>query len=167
MRFSASFSMAQREFKTELVRDGGDAANHGVPASAVISKSGERVKQLPFSTTSIRTDDDSILPPSNVLLDVRNDERLRVKVVDGEIEKPLDLASVQVHGDHMVAASDGEHVGDKLGGDGGAALVLFVHACVRITWNNGGDAAGRGALARGNEDEEFHEVIIDVATGGL
>lgn len=74
---------------------------------------------------------------------------------------------MQVHGDHMVAASDGEHVSDELGGDGGAALVLFVHACVRITRDNGGDAAGRGALARGNEDEEFHEVIVDVATGGL
>jgi len=74
MRFSASFSMAQREFKTELVRDGSDAAN--LRALAMIRKSGERVKPLPFSTTSIRTDDDSTLPPSNVLLDVRNNERL-------------------------------------------------------------------------------------------
>ena len=125
------------------------------------------MKQLPFGTTSIRTNDDSILPAWNVSLDVGNDERLRVQIVDGKVEKALDLAGVQVHGDHMVAASDSEHVSDELGGDGGAALVLFVHACVRITWDDGGDAAGRGALARGNEYEEFHEVVVDVATGGL
>jgi len=125
------------------------------------------MKQLPFGTTSIRTNDDSTLPTWNVLLDVGNDERLRVQVVDGEVEKALDLAGVQVHGDHMVAAGDGEHVSDELGGDGRAALVLFVHACVWITWDDGGDAAGRGALARGNEYEELHEVIVDVTTGGL
>ena len=67
----------------------------------------------------------------------------------------------------MVAASDGEHVGDELGGDGRAALVFFVHACVGITRDDGGDAAGRGALARGDEDQELHEVVVDVATGGL
>ena len=125
------------------------------------------MKEVPFGTTSVRTNDDSTLPTSNVLLDVGDYKRFRVQVVDGEVEKTLDLAGMQVHGDHMVAASDSEHVGDELGGDGGATLVLFVHACVRIAWNDGGDATGRGALARGNEDQEFHQVIVDVATGGL
>ena len=125
------------------------------------------MKELPFGTTSIRTNDDSTLPASNVLLDVGDNERLRVQVVDGKVEKALDLAGMQVHGDHMVTASDSEHVSDELSGDGGATLVLLVHACVRIAWDDGGDAAGRGALARGNEDEEFHQVIVDVATRGL
>jgi hypothetical protein len=125
------------------------------------------MKQLPFGTTSIWTNDDSTLPTWNVLLDVGNDKRLRVQVVDGKVEKALDLAGVQIHGDHMVAAGDSEHVSDELGSDGGTTLVLFVHACVWITWDDGGDAARRGTFARGNEYEELHEVIVDVATGGL
>lgn len=125
------------------------------------------MKQLPFGTTSIRTNDDSALPTWDVLLDVGNEERLRVQVVDGNVKKALNLAGVQIHGDHMVAAGDSEHISNELGGDGGATLVLFVHACVWITWDDGGDAAGRSALARGDEYEELHEVIVDVATGGL
>jgi hypothetical protein len=99
--------------------------------------------------------------------DVGDHEGLRVEIVDGNVEEALDLAGVQVHGDDVVAAGDGEHVGDELGGDGRTAHVLFVHARVGIARDDGGDAACRGALARGDEDEEFHEVVVDVATGGL
>ena len=74
---------------------------------------------------------------------------------------------MQIHGDDVVAACDGEHVSDELGGDGCPALVFFVHAGVRVARDDGGDAAGRSTLARGNEDEKFHEVVIHVATGRL
>ncbi len=101
------------------------------------------------------------------MLDVGNHEGLRVEVVYGEIEEALDLAGMQVHGDDMVAAGDSEHVGDELGGDWRAALVLFIHTRVGIARDDGGDAAGSRALARGNEDEKLHEVVVDVATGRL
>ena len=101
------------------------------------------------------------------MLDVGNHEGLRVEVVYGEIEEALDLAGMQVHGDDMVAAGDSEHVGDELGGDRRAALVLFIHTRVGIARDDGGDAAGSRALARGNEDEKLHEVVVDVATGRL
>ena len=100
-------------------------------------------------------------------LDVGEHEGLRVEVVDGEVEEALDLAGVQVHGDDVVAAGDGEHVGDELGCDGRTALVLFVHARVGVARDDGGDAAGGGALARGDEDEELHEVVVHVAAGRL
>ena len=74
---------------------------------------------------------------------------------------------MQIHGDDVVAAGYGEHVGDELGGNGCPALVFFVHAGVRVAWNDGSDAAGRSTLARGNEDEKLHEVVVHVATGGL
>ena len=74
---------------------------------------------------------------------------------------------MQIHGDDVVAAGDGEHVGDELGGDGRPALVFFVHTGVRVARDDGGDAAGRSTLARGNENEKLHEVVVHVATGGL
>jgi len=137
--------MEESKVETKLVGDGGDT----------------------FGTTGVRADDDAILPARNVSLDVGHHEGLGVNVVYGNVEKALDLVGVQIHSDDMVAAGDGEHVGDELGGNGRAALILFVHARIRIAWDDGGDAAGSSTLARGNEDEELHEVIVDVATSGL
>ncbi len=90
-----------------------------------------------------------------------------MEVVDGKVEEALDLAGVQIHGDDVVATGDGQHIGDELGGDGCATLVLFVHAGVGIARDDGGDAAGGSTLARGDEDEKLHQVVVDVATGRL
>ena len=125
------------------------------------------MKQAPFSTTGIRANNDAVLPARDMSLDVGHHEGLGVDVVYGKVEKALDLVGVQIHSDDMVAASDGKHVGDELGSNGRTTLVLLVHARVRITWDNGSDAAGRSTLAGGNEDEKLHEVVVDFATSGL
>ena len=120
-------------------------------------------RSSPLGTSSVRTNDNTIPPPLDVLLDVRNHQRLRVQVVDRDVEKPLDLTGVQVHGNDMVAPGDGEHVGHQLRGDGGPRLVLLVHPCVRETRDHSGDPPRRCPLASGSEDEEFHEIIVNVA----
>ena len=160
--------MKERKFETELIRNGGDTANQRLRHSAPNTKQAKKNrKEAPFGAAGIGADDDPVLPVRDVQLDVREHEGLRVEVVDGKVEEALDLAGVQIHGDDVVAARDGEHVGDELRGDGRAALVLFVHACVRVARDDGGDAAGRGTLARGDEDEELHEVVVHVAAGRL
>ena len=121
----------------------------------------------PFGASRIGADDDPVLPARDVQLDISKHEGLRVQVVDGKVEEALDLARVQIHGDDVVAARDGKHVGDELRGDGRATLVLFVHACIRVARYDGGDPAGRSALARGDEDEKLHEVVVHVAAGRL
>ena len=121
----------------------------------------------PFGASRIGADDDPILPARDVQLDISKHEGLRVQVVDGKVEEALDLAGVQIHGDDVVAARDGKHVGDELRGDRRATLVFFVHARIRIARYDGGNAAGRSALARGDEDEKLHEVVVHVAAGRL
>lgn len=121
----------------------------------------------PLRTTRIWTDDDTVLPTRDVSLDVSNHQGLAVEVVDGEVEETLDLAGVEVHGDDMVAPGNREHVRDELRGDRRSRLVLLVHAGVRETGDDCGDAAGGGAFAGGDEDEELHEVVVDVAAAGL
>jgi len=65
----------------------------------------------------------------------------------------------------MVAASDGKAwLATSLAVMGARLLSLLVHARVRITWDNGSDAAGRSTLAGGNEDEKLHEVVVDFAS---
>ena len=117
----------------------------------------------PLGTSSVRTNDDTIPPPLDVLLDVRNHERLRVQIVDRNVEKPLDLTGVQVHGDDMVTPGYGEHVSHQLRRNWGPRLVLLVHPCVRETGDHSGDSPCGCPLASRSEDEEFHEIIVNIA----
>lgn len=74
---------------------------------------------------------------------------------------------MEIHRDNVIAASNDEHVRDELGCDGRSRLVFLVYARVGEAGHDGGDAARGGGLARGDEDEELHEVVVDVAASGL
>ena len=56
----------------------------------------------------------------------------------------------------MVASAVLNHVGDKLGGDGRSALVLFVLSSVWEEGNDSGDPLRTGDLARMNHDAKLH-----------
>ena len=66
-----------------------------------------------------------------------------------------------------VAARDGEHVGDELRCDEGAALVLLVHVSIREIGHNGSDLPRRHTLAGRDEDEELREVVVDIRAAHL
>ena len=51
-------------------------------------------------------------------LEVGQENRRTVEVVDRNLEEALNLVGVKVHGDDPVDAGRGEHVGDELGPDG-------------------------------------------------
>lgn len=114
-----------------------------------------------FSTTGIGRDDDAL---GNVVVKSNPTEHagLGIEVVDGDVKEALNLRSVQIHSDDMVAASGLEHVGHELGGDGSARLVLLVLTGVREVRDDGSDAASRGCLASVDHNEELHNAIVDV-----
>lgn len=75
---------------------------------------------------------------------------------------------MQIHGDNMVAAGGLQHVGHELGGDRSPTLILLVLAGVGEVREDGCDAAGGGSAAGIDQDEQLHDVIVDVAGfGGL
>ena len=78
---------------------------------------------------------------------VIHEDGVAQQVVHGDVEEALDLGGVQVHGQHPVSAGGGEHVGHQLGGDGIAGLGLAVLTGIAEVGDDGGDAAGGGALA--------------------
>lgn len=122
----------------------------------------------PLRPSSIRTHDDTkLLPTFDVPLDVSNHERFRIQVVDRNIKEPLYLARMQVHRNDMVAPRHHQHVRNELRSDWSAGLVLLVHPRIGIARDDCGDAPRRGALARGDEDQQLHQVIVDVAAAGL
>lgn len=68
-----------------------------------------------LGTAGIGRDDDGVPPVGDLLLDVRHHGWLGEEVVDGDVEKALDLGGVEVHCDDVVGAGDGEEVGDEPG----------------------------------------------------
>ena len=89
------------------------------------------------------------------------------QVIHGDIEETLDLAGVQVHGQHAVGAGGGEHIGHQLGGDGIAGLGLAVLAGIAEIGDHGGDTAGAGTLAGVDHDEQLHQAVVDGFAGGV
>lgn len=74
---------------------------------------------------------------------------------------------MQIHRNDMVTARDDQHVGDEFGRDGCTRFVLLVHTGIWKTGNHGSDAARRGSFTGRDEDEEFHQVVVDVSAAGL
>ena len=89
------------------------------------------------------------------------------KVINGDIEKALDLGCVQVHRQNSVRTGCGDEVCDKLCGDGVAALCLAVLAGIAEVRHDGRNASGGSPSHRVDHDEQFHKVVVDMVAGGL
>jgi len=86
----------------------------------------------------------------------------RISTTDFSETRTQTTRKVCTHND-VVTAGLVEHVGDELGGDGRARLVLLVLAGVEEVGDDGGDAARRRDAARVDHDAELHERGVDGA----
>ena len=98
---------------------------------------------------------------------VRRKDRRAEEVVHGDIEEALDLRCVQVHREHTVSARLGDEVCHELGRDRITRLGLAVLTGVAEIRDDGGDAAGGGALHRVDHDEQLHETVVHGLAGRL
>ena len=80
-----------------------------------------------------------------------------VEFVEGHVEEALDLARVQVHGEHAVGPGGLDEVGHEARADGHAGLVLLVAAPVGVEGDDGGDAPRRGAPRGVDHDEQLED----------
>ena len=95
------------------------------------------------------------------LADRVEDHRGGEEVVDRDVEEPLDLGGMEVHGQDAVRARGRQQVGHELGGDRDAGLVLLVLPRVAEVRQHGGDPRGGGPAERVEQDEELHDVVVD------
>ena len=70
----------------------------------------------------------------------RTHDRRGEQIVGRDIEEALDLAGVQVDGQHAVGAGVSDHVGDELGRDRRARPCLAILTGVAEIGDHGGDA---------------------------
>lgn len=125
----------------------------------------------PLGTTGVGTDDDSVLPIGDLLLDIAHHAWFRPQVVDWNVEEALDLRSVQVHCDNVVRSSHRQEVCDEstpplsaktllhrapllvhsLCRDWRPRLVLLVLPGIWVARDDGRDSLGRSCPARWTE----------------
>ena len=65
------------------------------------------------------------------------------------------------------APLEASKIGDELGRDRDAGLVLAVLAGVAVKGHDGGDPHGARAAGRVDHDEQFHQVLVGRRRGGL
>ena len=94
------------------------------------------------------------------LAEEADEHGLGIEVIHGDIEKPLDLRGVEIHGQDPVDPGGGEQVGDQLGGDRHPRLVLAILTGVAEKRHDRSDALGAGAARGVNHDQQFHDVVI-------
>ena len=93
-------------------------------------------------------------------LNVAHHGRRAEQIVGRDIEKSLDLAGVEVDGQHPVGAGAGDEIGDELGRDRRARRRLSILAGVAEIGDDRGDALRRGAPQRVDHDEQLHQVVV-------
>ena len=102
----------------------------------------------------VRRDDEQVVVVA--LPHVAEQHGRRVDVVDGDVEKALDLVGVQVHHHHAVDADRRQHVGNDLGGDRHARRARApVLPRVAEIGDRRGDARDRRALQRIDHHHAF------------
>ena len=74
-------------------------------------------------------------------------------MVDGDVEKSLNLLAVQIHREDAIGASGDEQVSHEFRRDGDARLIFAVLSGVAVKREDGRDALSRGATRGINHDE--------------
>ncbi len=105
----------------------------------------------------VRRCDDKIVQAHGA--DMFDQDNTRIQVIKWNIEKPLDLRSMQVHGQDAVCSGFCEQVGYELCGDCYTWSVLAVLACIAIVRDNRGNPGSRGSSGGIDHDEQFHQIV--------
>ena len=160
---AGSFFVDEGEAEVEAVSDG---CSSNPMLALFLDGYSERI-DIPLRSTCVRADNHTFLH-IQVFPDPPQSTWLSVQVVHGHIEEPLNLAGVQIHSDDMVAPCRLQHIRHQLGGDRSSTLILLVLSGIWEVGKHGGDAARRGSSAGVNEDEQLHNVVVNVPRrGGL
>lgn len=124
-----------------------------------------RVDAGAFHATGIGADDDEIAEV--LLLDVAQEDWSGVQVIHQDVEEALELAGMEIHGDHAGSPGGGDEVGHQLGGDGFTSGAFAILTGIAVVRDDGGDGVGASALESVNHHQEFDDVVVDGVAGGL
>ena len=90
---------------------------------------------------------------------VVHEHRRRVQVVHRQVEEPLELVLMEVHGQHPVRPRHRHHVGHQLGADRHPRLILPVLPGIPEVGNDRRDPGRAGPLGGVHEEQQLHHVL--------
>src|SRR5215469_11001754 len=88
-------------------------------------------------------------------------------MIDRDVEKALNLLSVQVERQYPVCTSRDEQIGDEFSGDGNSRLIFAILPGISKIWNNCRDPIGARTSGCINQNEELHQILIRGRAGRL
>ena len=93
--------------------------------------------------------------------------RKGIKMVDGNVEEPLQLLSMQIHRQHSLDPCGRQKICHELGGDRNTRLVLAVLAGIAEKWDHRCDAGRTRPPGGIHQNQQLHQVLVGRRTGGL
>ena len=99
--------------------------------------------------------------------DMFDEQNRAVEVVDGNVEKTLDLTGVQIHRHDSIDSRRLDQVGDQLRRDRHTGGRFAILAGVTEIGHDRRDRFGRTAAQRVGHDQEFHQIVVGRCPGGL
>src|SRR5262249_13156784 len=125
------------------------------------------VHQRLLDAPLIGAEDDQIVRSDVQAADEFIEDRTGVQVIDGDVEKALNLGGVQIEREHAMGAGGRSQGGGQLGRDRYSAHILAVLAGVAVIAQDGGDTGGAGPLEAVDHNQQLHQVLVDRRTGRL
>src|SRR5665213_214382 len=101
------------------------------------------------------------------LTNIVGDHRQGIKMVQGDIEKTLNLLGVKVHSQDAVRPGSGDDIGHQFGRNWHPGLVFAVLTGVTVIRHHRRDTTGRGPAESVDHDQKFNHIVIHRRTGGL
>ena len=88
-------------------------------------------------------------------------------MVHRQIEKALNLSGVQIHRQHAICTGTRDHVGHQLCRNRYSTFVFAILPCVTKVGNHSRDPFRAGSFARVDQDQQFHQVVVNRRASGL
>src|SRR5579864_4151799 len=92
---------------------------------------------------------------------------LSSKLIDGNIEKALDLSCMHIHCEYTICPSDRNTVSDETGGDWNTGLIFLVGTTVGVVGYDCRYTGGGSSLEGVDHNEQLHNRAVDRRTEGL
>ena len=133
-----------------------------IAALVEAAKAWSALEGMAVSGVQRRYNDDFLV--TEALTHILYYDRQRIKMVERNIKKRLNLRSVKVHRHNPVGARRFENIGDKLCRNRASRGYFSILPRIAVIWNNGGNTGSGCPPCSVEHNQKFPKVVVDRRT---